>query len=44
MKKKVPEKLLFCHLNPESLVKEFGLGLGVDDQHMVQPVSILVCG
>ena len=29
IKKQVPEKLMFCYLNPESLIRKLGLGFGI---------------
>lgn len=32
VKKEVPEKLMFCHPNPESQARKLGSGFGIHDQ------------
>ena len=39
MKKKVPEKLMLCHLNPESQARKLGSGFGIYDQPITQPIN-----
>lgn len=39
VKKKVPEKLMFCHPNPESQARKLGSGFGICDQPITQPIN-----